>query len=82
MEVRRRAKLSKRTVELQEVGQILQTFVVYIFERKEKQFIFNSNFNRKLVKDVKDRRYVTRPRSLTDEPCSVFLNCDGKLKWL
>ena len=41
---------------------------------KEKQFVFNSLFNRKPVKSVKDRRYVIKLRSSTDEPCSIVLN--------
>ena len=42
--------------------------MVYKFEGKEKQFAFNSLFNRKPVKSV------NKPRSSTDEPCSVVLN--------
>ena len=44
------------------------------FKGKEKQFVFNSLFNRKPVKDAKDMRYVIRLRSLTDEPCNVVLS--------
>ena len=44
------------------------TFVVYRFEIEdsEKQFVLNSLFSRKPVKDVKDRRYVVRLKSLID----------------
>ena len=52
-------------VELQEVGQIWQTFVVYRFEGKEKQFEFNSLFNRKPVKGLKDGRCVIGLRPLS-----------------
>ena len=48
--------------------------MVYKFEGKEKQFAFNSLFNRKPVKNVKDRRYVVRSRKLKDDSCSVVLN--------
>ena len=37
----------------------------------EKQFVINSLFNGKPVKGVKDKRYMIRFRSSTDEPCSV-----------
>ena len=40
----------------------------------ETQFLFNSLFNRKPVKSVKDGRYVIKLRSSTDEPCRVVLN--------
>ena len=33
-----------------------------------------SLFNRKPVKSVKDRRYVIKLWSSTDEPCSIVLN--------
>ena len=35
---------------------------------------FNSLFNRKPVKSVKDGRYMIRLRGSTGEPCSVVLN--------
>ena len=41
---------------------------------RKKQFVFNSVFNRKPVKSVKDGRYVIKFRSSTDEPCIVALN--------
>ena len=43
-------KLSRRTVERQEIRQICRTIVVYRFKGKEKQFVFNSLFNREPVK--------------------------------
>ena len=55
-DVRGRAKLSRRNVELREVRQIRRTIVVYKFKGKERQFEFNSFFNRKPVENVKDRR--------------------------
>ena len=67
-------KESRRNVELQEVRQIWRTIVVYRFKGKEKQFVFNSLFNKKQVKSVKDRRYVIKLRSSSDEPCSIVLN--------
>ena len=36
--------------------------------------MFNSLFNWKPVKSVKDGSYVTKLRSSTDEPCSIVLN--------
>ena len=66
--------MSRRNVELQEVRQIRRTIVVYRFKGKEKQFVFNSLFNRKPVKIVKDGRYVIKLKSSTDEPCSIVLN--------
>ena len=38
------------------------------------QFVFNSLFNRKPMKSVKDGRYMIKLRSSTDEPCSVVPN--------
>ena len=70
----KRAKQSRRNVELQEVRQIWRTIVVYRFKCKEKQFVFNSLFIRKPVKSVKDGIYVIRLRSSPDEPCSIVLN--------
>ena len=58
--VRGRVKLSRRNVELQEVRQIRPTIVAYRFKGKEKQFVFNSLFNRKPVESVKDPRYMIR----------------------
>ena len=49
----------------------MRDFVIYRFKGKEKQFTFNSLFNREPVKDVKDKRDVIRLRSSTDEPCGV-----------
>ena len=66
--------MSRRNVELHEVRQIRRTIVVYRFKGKEKQFVFNSLFNRKPVRSVKYGRYVIRLRSSTDEPYSVVLN--------
>ena len=65
----RKSEVSRRNAELQEVRQIRLTFVVYRFEGKVKQFAFISLFNRKPVKIGKDRRYMIRLRSLTDESC-------------
>ena len=47
---------------------------MYRFEGKEKQFVFNSVFNRRPAKSVKDGGNMIRLRSSTDEPCSVILN--------
>ena len=41
---------------------------------RKKQFVFNSLFNRKPVKSVKDGRYVIKLRSSIDKPCSIVLN--------
>ena len=46
---------------------------MYRFEGKEKQFVFNSVFNRRPAKSVKDGRYMIRLRSSTDEPCRVLV---------
>ena len=42
--------------------------------RRSNNNVFNSLFNRKPVKSVKDGRYVIRLRTSTDKPCSVVLN--------
>ena len=42
--------------------------------RRSNNYVFNSLFNRKPVKSVKDGRYVIRLRTSTDKPCSVVLN--------
>ena len=70
----RKSEVSRRNAELQEVRQIRLTFVVYRFEGKVKQFALISLFNRKPVKDMKNRRYIIRHRSSTDESCSIVLN--------
>ena len=72
--VRKSKAVKKKYVELQEVRQIGQTFFVYRFESKEKQFVFDSLSNKKPVKGVQDPQHMIRLRSLTDEPCSIVLN--------
>ena len=42
--------------------------------RRSNNYVFNSLFNRKPVKSVKDGRSVIKLRSATDKPCSIVLN--------